>query len=76
VVDNLAVGEWPTAIGAPEARDCRRMANDLCLCSLHVLSSVLGVDAGGALVRTKLEGALDFETSVVDDYLADMLGVT
>jgi hypothetical protein len=75
VVDNLAVGEWPTAIGAPEARDYR-MANDLCLCSLHVLSSVLGVDAGGALVRTKLEGALDFETSVVDDYLADMLGVT
>lgn len=52
------------------------MANDLYLCSLHVPSSVLGADAGGALLRTKLEGALDLETSVVGDYLADMLGVT
>src|ERR1035438_10154741 len=34
--------------------------------SAHAPSSVLGVDAGGALVRTKLEGALGFETSVLD----------
>jgi hypothetical protein len=66
VVDNLAAGELPIAIGTARAGGCGGMANDLCFCSLHVPGSILGIDAVSLLVRTKFEGPLGGKSSQVD----------